>query len=123
MDHGDFELRTARLILRPPRLEDFEPWASMLADEETTRFLGGVRSPYVDVPTARWIGAKSGPFVCLFHGYKIPMPHAELQQLYGDHGAYVGKVRARVSDLVAGRWLTPTDAAAIVQEAEQSTVP
>ncbi len=85
--------------------------------------LGGVRSPYVDVATARWIGATSGPFVCLFHGFKIPMSHAELQQLYGDHAAYVGKVRASVSDLVSGKWLTPVDGAAIVREAERSRVP
>lgn len=34
-------LETARLVLRPPRLEDFEPYASFAADPESTRFLGG----------------------------------------------------------------------------------
>lgn len=34
-------IETARLILRPPRPEDFEPWAAFMADEATTRFLGG----------------------------------------------------------------------------------
>jgi RimJ/RimL family protein N-acetyltransferase len=34
-------LETARLILRPPRLEDFEPWATFMADEEAARFIGG----------------------------------------------------------------------------------
>jgi hypothetical protein len=85
--------------------------------------LGGVRSPYVDVPTARWIGAKSGPFICLFHGYKIPMSHAQLEQLYKDHATYVGKVRASARDLVSGKWLTPVDSAAIVREAEAPAVP
>jgi hypothetical protein len=85
--------------------------------------LGGVRSPYVDVPTARWIGAKSGPFVCLFHGYKIPMSHEQLQHVYGDHAAYLGKVRASVSGLVSGKWLTSVDGAAIVREAEHAAVP
>lgn len=37
-------LTTPRLVLRPPRAADFEPWAAMLADEETARFIGGVRT-------------------------------------------------------------------------------
>jgi len=36
-------LETARLILRPTAPEDFEPWAAFMADEETTRHLGGVQ--------------------------------------------------------------------------------
>ena len=37
-------LETARLILRPPRAEDFEPWAAFMADEEAARHLGGPAS-------------------------------------------------------------------------------
>lgn len=37
-------LETTRLILRPPRSEDFEPWAAMMADEEAARFIGGRQS-------------------------------------------------------------------------------
>lgn len=39
------ELRTERLILRPPRLEDLEPWAEMMADEEVARRIGGIKPP------------------------------------------------------------------------------
>ncbi|WP_396594729.1 GNAT family N-acetyltransferase [Brevundimonas sp. R86498] len=38
-------LHTARLILRPPALEDFERWADFQADPETTRFIGGPQAP------------------------------------------------------------------------------
>ena len=38
-------IETERLILRPPRLEDFEPWAEMMGDEQTARFIGGVQPP------------------------------------------------------------------------------
>jgi RimJ/RimL family protein N-acetyltransferase len=38
-------LETERLILRPPLLEDFEPWAEMMSDEQTARFIGGVQPP------------------------------------------------------------------------------
>ena len=37
-------LETARLILRPQRPEDFEPWAAFMADETATRFIGGVQT-------------------------------------------------------------------------------
>ena len=34
-------LETPRLLLRPPRREDFDGWAEFAADEETMRYLGG----------------------------------------------------------------------------------
>lgn len=40
-------IETGRLILRPPRAEDFEPMCEMMADEETARFIGGVMAPAV----------------------------------------------------------------------------
>ncbi|MBU6416789.1 MAG: GNAT family N-acetyltransferase [Xanthomonadaceae bacterium] len=39
-------LETARLILRPPRAEDFEAWAAIARDEEVMRHLGGVHSRF-----------------------------------------------------------------------------
>jgi len=39
----DIELRTARLLLRPPRLEDLGPWAEMMGDEQVARYIGGVQ--------------------------------------------------------------------------------
>jgi RimJ/RimL family protein N-acetyltransferase len=36
-------LETPRLILRPPVLEDFEPWVALMAEPET-RFIGGPQS-------------------------------------------------------------------------------
>ncbi len=37
------ELLTPRLQLRPPRAEDFEGWARLMADPEAARFIGGVQ--------------------------------------------------------------------------------
>ena len=39
---GTVQLETPRLLLRVPRLEDLDPWAAMMADEQTARFIGGV---------------------------------------------------------------------------------
>jgi RimJ/RimL family protein N-acetyltransferase len=38
----DLRLETARLILRPPRLDDLDAWADMMLDEPTARYIGGV---------------------------------------------------------------------------------
>jgi RimJ/RimL family protein N-acetyltransferase len=40
-DLDTLQLETPRLILRPPRLEDFDAWAEFLADEVATRYIGG----------------------------------------------------------------------------------
>ena len=39
-DVKTLQLETERLILRPPRMEDFNAWAAFLDDEEATRFIG-----------------------------------------------------------------------------------
>jgi RimJ/RimL family protein N-acetyltransferase len=41
MSLDTLQLETPRLILRVPRLEDLEPWAAMMADEDAARFIGG----------------------------------------------------------------------------------
>ncbi len=42
-DLATLRIETPRLILRPLRMEDFDAWAEFLADEETTRYIGGVQ--------------------------------------------------------------------------------
>ena len=44
MKPEQLQLRTARLILRPLRMADFEPWAAMMTDSEAARFIGGVQA-------------------------------------------------------------------------------
>lgn len=44
MNIFDLQLETERLNLRPPRAEDFDPWAAFIADEEAARHIGGVQS-------------------------------------------------------------------------------
>lgn len=40
-DLRTLQLTTPRLILRPPRLEDFDSWALFMDDEVATRYIGG----------------------------------------------------------------------------------
>ena len=37
-------IETARLVLRPPALDDLDRWAEMMADERSARFVGGVQA-------------------------------------------------------------------------------
>jgi RimJ/RimL family protein N-acetyltransferase len=41
VDLATLQLTTERLILRPPRVEDFEPWVDVVGDPQTARFIGG----------------------------------------------------------------------------------
>lgn len=36
-------IETARLLLRPPCADDFEPWAALMTDAEHVRYIGGVQ--------------------------------------------------------------------------------
>lgn len=61
----DIRLETPRLLLRPPRPEDFDAFAESVADPEVTRHLGGVQPR----PTA-WRGFTGmlGSWVMLGYG-------------------------------------------------------
>jgi hypothetical protein len=112
--------RAERLQLKPG-MTQFVPETAFVVDA-LGNARGGVRSTYVDVPTVRWIGSRSGPFRCMFNGYQVKLPAAELRRLYPDRASYVQKVRARADQLVAERWLTPVDREAIVREAESTAI-
>jgi hypothetical protein len=120
----------APLELKPNNGGPFLPAQSFVTDAYGNA-KGGVRTPYVDVPTARWVGPKveaytvpePGKMPCILEVHKYPLKEPELQRLYSTHEAYVAKVRASVEALEAQHWLTPEDGAAIVQEARESKVP
>ncbi|MDB4975289.1 MAG: N-acetyltransferase, partial [Myxococcaceae bacterium] len=40
-------LETARLLLRPPNADDFEPYAEFASDPAAARFLGGVQTRHL----------------------------------------------------------------------------
>ncbi len=110
------------LKLKPRAASHFRPDQSFVVDRYGNA-KGGVRTPYVDVPTARWIGAKTPAFECMFEGYKYEFDRSALKKLYPTHHAYVIKVRRDAGNLVKQRWLTPTDASTIIDEANRANVP
>jgi Alpha/beta hydrolase domain len=83
---------------------------------------GGLRSPYLDVPTSTWRASATGASFCSIAGYEIPFDQATLDELYPTQGAYVRAVRRDVRDLVADRYLTREDGQGIIREAEQTDI-
>ncbi|HEX6744362.1 MAG TPA: alpha/beta hydrolase domain-containing protein [Solirubrobacteraceae bacterium] len=85
--------------------------------------VGGLRSPYVDVPTSTWFGNSTGASFCIIAGHEVPFDAARLQQLYPTHGAYVRAVAKDTARLVAGRYITAYDGLDVIREAAQANVP
>ena len=85
--------------------------------------IGGLRSPYVDVPTSRWEGNATGASFCRIAGYEVPFSADELDELYRTKRAYVRLVDEDVARLVAQRFLTPGDARLLRQEAARTVLP
>jgi hypothetical protein len=84
---------------------------------------GGLRSPYLDVPTSTWNGNSTGASFCYIAGHEVPFDSARLNELYPSHGAYVRAVTEDTKTLVTGRFITPADGRGIIQEAAHANVP
>jgi len=85
--------------------------------------VGGVRSPYVDVPTSTWFGNATGASFCFIAGYEVPFSQSTLDTLYPNHGAYVRAVRAELRSLQQQRFITADDARLLLREATGSDIP
>jgi len=91
--------------------------------------LGGVRTPFLDVPTAAYVPidtvAHVTPFsgFCILYGYSVPFSEDTLQSLYLNHGDYVSQVTNNSTRLVLERFWLPPDALAVQQQARQAAVP
>jgi hypothetical protein len=84
---------------------------------------GGLRSPYLDVPTSTWFGNSTGASFCSIAGHEVPFDSASLHELYRNHGRYVSAVARDTVRLVAGRFITSYDGADLISEAVRAAVP
>ncbi len=85
--------------------------------------LGGLRSPYLDVPTSTWYGNSTGASFCVIAGHEVPFSKGVLNYLYPTHGAYVNKVIADTKQLVSQRFITAEDGQKLIKEARQADIP
>jgi hypothetical protein len=91
--------------------------------------LGGVRTPFVDVPITTFVPsdtvahttAQSG--FCVLYGYNLPFDGAKLQTLYRNHGDYVSRFARGALQAVIDRFWTVPDAIRAIERAARSRVP
>lgn len=96
----------------PPREERFIELKGTYPDvefvlDETGNHIGGVRHPYVDVPLGRW--TDSAACVLYDKNYR--------DTLYRDQADYVSRVKASAEKMVKDRWILPSAAEILVEEA------
>ena len=74
-----------RYGIRPPHadpIEVDERRAGVL--DEFGNVVGGLRSPYLDVPTSTWFGNSTGASFCFIAGHEVPFDAARLQAALPD---------------------------------------
>jgi hypothetical protein len=115
--------RWVRRGIAPPRAEPIKVENGQPVLDEHGNVIGGVRSPYVDVPTATWFGSATGESFCFIAGWERPFSDAKLQALYPTHRNYVRKVVRDVYRLVSARFITPSDGLGLIREAARADIP
>jgi hypothetical protein len=85
--------------------------------------VGGIRSPYVDVPVARLLGERNtGVAFCGLFGKTIPFDDQTLEELYPDHETFVTAVEASTAETVEAGFLLPEDAELVIEAAAGSDI-
>jgi len=93
----------------PPKSRRIETANGEIVRDEYGNAKGGVRSPYVDLPTVRYIAsAPAADISNMFHrliGLEEPIPVDKLRSMYKSREAYLEKFNAQIDQMVAERWL------------------
>jgi hypothetical protein len=123
VDQGIAPPRALRILLDRDTSND----GSMMALDANGNPLGGIRNPYVDVPTAKYTpintaaepliknpsayvatnGTQGAEIMCRLSAYQEPFSKEKLKQLYGSKRDYVRKVEARLDELERQGWSLP----------------
>jgi hypothetical protein len=100
---------------------------SQMALDEQGNARGGIRNPYVDVPTAKYAvpneaaaqlipnpsayiaarGQAAATQMCGLGAYQIELSKAQLKQLYGNRQSYRNRVEKRLTELERSGWSLP----------------
>ena len=91
--------------------------------DEFGNLQGGVRSPFVDVPTSTWFGSSTGESFCFIAGHESPIDPVRLKRIYPDHKTYEKQVISDVTKLVKARLVTPQDGEELITEAKKASIP
>ena len=104
---------------RAERIAVSEPGTDRAAfvKDEYGNAVGGVRSPYLDVPAATFHAKTPGRAVCGNLLRLEPFSWTRLEAIYASREEYVTRVGESADRLVRERWLTESDAERIKQDA------
>ena len=123
VDQGIAPPRAQRILLDRDESND----GSSMALDAQGNPLGGIRSPYVDVPTAKYApvntaaeplianpseyvranGLQGAQTMCRLSAYQEPFSQAKLRELYGSKREYLRKFEARLNELEREGWSLP----------------
>ena len=94
----------------PPHADRIQVKDGAIVLDEFGNGMGGVRSPYVDAPTATYFTTSPGPGTCAELGHTMTFDKARLDALYANQGKYTAKVEQSINKMVKDRFLTESDA-------------
>lgn len=123
VDKGVVPPRAQRILLDRDATND----GSTMALDANGNPLGGIRSPYVDVPTAKYApvntaaeplianpseyvranGLQGAQIMCRLSAYQEPYSAAKLREMYGSKRDYLRKFEARLGELEKEGWSLP----------------
>jgi hypothetical protein len=132
VDEGVVPPRAPRILLDRDASND---GSTMVLDEHGNP-VGGIRSPYVDVPTAKYApvntaaepvianaseyvrvnGLQGAQIMCRLSAYQEPFSAAKLRELYGSKREYLRKFEARLDELERQGWSLPVYRATILAD-------
>jgi len=101
-----------------PRANPIELKDGAVALDEAGNGVGGVRSPWVDVPVATYFPGTT-PAACREFGHTIAFDKARFDSLYGNERNYLTKFAQSVDQLVKAGWFTESDGKKMKAEAAQ----
>ena len=90
----------------PPHAPAIEIVDGKIVTDELGNAQGGLRSPYVDVATVRYLPAR---YVRNLIGVELPLSRERLRALYKSRAAYLERFGRGIETLVAGRWISRAD--------------
>ena len=99
----------ARKGTAPPRASAIEVKDGAVVLDQAGNGVGGVRSPWVDVPSATYFTTSPGPGTCRELGHTVAFDKARMDSLYGSDKNYQSKFAQSVDQLVKAGWFTASD--------------
>ncbi|WP_431239210.1 alpha/beta hydrolase domain-containing protein [Mycolicibacterium aichiense] len=114
-------IRWAEVGLAPPRAPRIElatsDVVSVAAVDAHGNPLGGLRSPFIDVPLVTYaVHSSPGP-LCKLAGDEKPLPAQELRRLYGDVTEYLRRFTVALDAAIDGGFLLAADRSALLDDA------